>query len=114
MPYPLVPIFGPRIRVIDSSATSIERTPAEVDGGPPPIPGGRPRGCKRVHTNATVAAVRRMIEDTTLSYKQIGAKTGVSAATVGVWARGGGWKRHPFAPRASDLVPTARAGRRLK
>ncbi len=109
MPDPLVPLFESRIRVIDS----VER-PVAVDDGPPPVPGGRPKGCKRLHTNATVATVRRLIEQTTLTYKQIGARTGVSAGTVGRWAREGGWPRHPFAPRASDTVPTARAGRRLK
>jgi hypothetical protein len=111
MPYPLVRLFPSPIRVIDSS----ERPAlALLDGGPPPVPGGRPKGCKRLHTNATVAKVRRLIEETSLTYKQIAAKTGVSAGTVGVWTRGGGWHRHPFAPRASDTVPTARAGRRLK
>ncbi|MDB5621055.1 hypothetical protein [Tardiphaga sp.] len=112
MPYPLVPLFTPNIRVI---ASSVERlAPAAVDDGPPPVPGGRPKGSKRLHTNATVASVRRLIEQTTLTYKQIAAKTGASHGTVGRWAREGGWQRHPFAPRASDTVPTARAGRRLK
>ncbi|WP_322518011.1 hypothetical protein SR870_11090 [Rhodopseudomonas palustris] len=107
----LVPLFRSPIRVIDSS----ERPAlAALDGGPPPVPGGRPKGCKRLHTNATVAHVRRLIEDTSLTYKQIEAKTGVSQGTVGRWARDGGWTRHPLAPKASDTVPTARAGRRLK
>lgn len=114
MPDPLVPLFGPRIRVIDSWAEPPHDTRDPADDGPPPIPGGRPKGCKRLHTNATVAAVRRLIEQTTLSYQQIGARTGVSHGTVGRWTREGGWKRHLFAPRASDTVPTARAGRRLK
>jgi hypothetical protein len=83
-----------------------------VEDGPPPVPGGRPKGCKRLHTNATVAAVRRLIESTTLTYKQIAERTGTSAGTVGTCD--GKWPRHPFAPRATDLVPTARASRRLK
>jgi hypothetical protein len=112
MAYPLVPLFAPRIRVLHSAVQRL--SPAAVEDGPPPVPGGRAKGSKQLHTNATVATVRRLIEQTTLTYKQIGAKTGVSAGTVGVWTRGGGWKRHPFAPRASDTVPTARAGRRLK
>jgi hypothetical protein len=109
MPYPL---FPSNIRVINSSVERL--TPAAVDDGPPPLPGGRPKGCKRLHTNATVAAVRRLIEQTTLSHAQIAAKTGVSKGIVTRWARDGGWQRHPFAPRASDTVPTARASRRLK
>jgi ribosomal protein L19E len=104
------PLFPSPIRVIDSSG---ER-PAVIDDGPPPVPGGRPKGSKRLHTNATVATVRRLIEQTTLTYQQIAAKTGVRHGTVGRWARDGGWQRHPFAPRACDTVPTARAGRRLK
>ncbi|WPO40624.1 hypothetical protein [Tardiphaga sp. 42S5] len=86
----------------------------DVDNGPPPMLGGRPKGCKRLHTNATVAAVRRLIEETTLTHAQIAARTGVSKHSVMRWARDGGWQRHPFAPRASDTVPTARASRRLK
>ena len=30
------------------------------------------------------------------------------------WVRDDGWQRPPFAPRANDMMPTARAGRRLK
>ena len=112
MPYPLVPLFAPRIRVIESYSQPL--TPAAFDGGPLPVPGGRPKGCKKLHTNAKVAEVRRLIEQTPLSYKQIAATTGVSAATVGVWTREFRWPRHPFAPRPTDTVPTARAGRRLK
>ncbi|MDB5568118.1 MAG: hypothetical protein JWP84_4684 [Tardiphaga sp.] len=109
MPYPL---FPSNIRVIPSSAERV--TPHPADDGPPPLPGGRPKGCKRLHTNATVAAVRRLFEQTTLSHTQIAAKTGVSKHSVMRWARDGGWQRHLFAPRASDTVPTARASRRLK
>jgi hypothetical protein len=114
MPHPLTPLYGPRIRVIDSSADPVARVQVEAEPGPPPIPGGRPKGSKRLHTNATVAAVRRLIEETTLTHKEIAARTGTSAGTVGHWTRDFGWQRHPFAPRASDLVPTARASRRLK
>ncbi|WP_371419901.1 hypothetical protein [Tardiphaga sp.] len=115
MAHPLNPLFNNRPRVSDAYDEPVLRlriTP-DVDDGPPPVP-GRPKGCKRLHTNATVAATRRLIEETTLTYKQIAARTGATAGTVGRWARDGGWQRHPFAPRASDTVPTARAGRRLK
>jgi hypothetical protein len=113
MPYPLVPLFDTRIRVITSDAERV-RVRAEAEPGPPPMPGGRPKGSKRPHTNATVAAVRRLIEETTLTHRQIAAKTGVANGTVAKWTHDGGWQRHLFAPRASDTVPTARAGRRLK
>ncbi|MGX7744936.1 hypothetical protein [Rhodopseudomonas parapalustris] len=109
MPFP---VFRSPIRVIDSP---IDRPIlAALDDGPPPVPGGRPKGCKRLHTNAKVAHVRRLIEQTSFTYKEIAAKTGVSAGTIGRWARDGGWARYPLAPRASDTVPTERAGRRLK
>ena len=53
----------------------------------------RPRGTRRPHTDAMVAAVRRLIEETTLSYHQIAARTGVSPASISRWmnkARGSG------------------------
>lgn len=115
MAHPFNPLFNPGPRVPDRSDEPVLRlriTP-DVDDGPPPIP-GRPKGCKRLHTNATVAEARRLIEQTTLSYKQIAARTGATHSTVGRWAREFGWQRHLFAPRATDTVPTARAGRRLK
>ncbi|KAA0076572.1 hypothetical protein [Tardiphaga sp. P9-11] len=116
MRYPAYPLFPSNIRVIDSSADPVVRLRVtdDVDSGPPPMQGGRPKGCKRLHTNATVAAVRRLIEETTLTYKQIAARTGATHSTVGRWAREGGWQRHPFAPVASDTLRGARAGRRLK
>ncbi|RYX98382.1 MAG: hypothetical protein EON84_04430 [Bradyrhizobiaceae bacterium] len=58
--------------------------------------------------------MRRFIEQTTLSHQQIAARTGVSKHSVMRWARDGGWQRHPLAPIASEKVPGARAGRRLK
>ncbi|MGM4963864.1 hypothetical protein AB7714_10195 [Tardiphaga sp. 1201_B9_N1_1] len=116
MRYPAYPLFPSNIRVIDSSADPVARLRVtdDVDNGPPPVPGGRPKGCKKLHTNATVAPARRLIEETTLTYKQIAARTGATHGTVGRWAREGGWQRHPFAPVASDTLRGARAGRRLK
>ena len=58
--------------------------------------------------------MRRLIEQTTLTYREIAAKTGVPRRSFGRWARDGGWQRPPFAPRATDTVPTVRAGRKLK
>ncbi|MEA2903179.1 MAG: hypothetical protein QOI12_566 [Alphaproteobacteria bacterium] len=71
-------------------------------------------GAGRPHPDATFAAVRRLIEESTLSYGQIRARTGVSHATICRWARDGGWKRPPFAPRATDLMPTPRASAKLR
>ena len=76
--------------------------------------GPRPRGSRRPHTNAKVAAVRRLIEQTTLTYGEVAARTGVGRASICRWTRDGGWRRPVFAPRATDTVPSARASARLK
>jgi sirohydrochlorin ferrochelatase len=74
----------------------------------------RPRGSRRPHTDAKVAGVRRLIEETTLTYGQIAARTGVGRASICRWTRDGSWQRPPFAPRATDTVPRARASAKLK
>jgi hypothetical protein len=90
--------------------TSIARLGVRPDHEDPnAVVGPRPRGSRRPHTDATYAAVRRLIEQTALTYAQIRARTGVSHASICRWARDGGWKRPPFAPRSNDLMPTARA-----
>ena len=81
---------------------------------PDAVVGPRPRGSRRPHTDAKVAAVRRLIEQTTLTYSEIVAKTGVGRASICRWTRDGRWRRPLFAPRATDTVPSARAGARLK
>ena len=89
-------------------------TPDEPAEGPPAIDGHRPRGSRRPHTDITVAKVRHLIEHTALTYDEIVARTGVGRASVSRWARDGGWMRPLDAPRATDRVPTARAGQKLK
>ncbi|WP_398484542.1 hypothetical protein [Tardiphaga sp.] len=111
MPYPFVPLFDSPIRVIDSAADAAARDPAN---GPPPFLRGRPKGSKRPHTDGKVAEVRRLMEDTTLTYRQIAARTGVGVGSIMRWKRDFGWQRHPFAARPTDTVPTARASRKLK
>ncbi len=74
----------------------------------------RPRGSRRPHGDLRVAAVRRLIEKTTLTYREISERTGVAPASICRWTRDGGWTRDPFAPRATDTVPRARAGQKLK
>ena len=71
-------------------------------------------GPRQPQTDAAVAAVRRLIEETTLNYRQIAARTGVSTGSISNWKRDGGWTRPPFAPRACDTVPTPRATLKLK
>ncbi|MBI5129530.1 MAG: hypothetical protein HZA66_08810 [Rhodopseudomonas palustris] len=89
-------------------------TPDPTDDGPPPVPGGRTRGCRRPHTNAKAAEVRRLIEQTTLTYSEISARTGVGRASISRWSRDGAWTRPLDAPRATDRMPTARASQKLK
>jgi transposase len=81
---------------------------------PAALVGPRPRGPRRPYTDASVAAVRRLIEQSTLTYREIAARTGVGRASICRWTRDGGWRRPPFAPRATDTVPSARASARLK
>jgi transcriptional regulator with XRE-family HTH domain len=76
--------------------------------------GPRPAGSRRPHTDGRVAAVRALIEQTTLTYSEIAQKTGVGRASICRWTADHGWQRPPFAPRATDTVPSVRAGRRLK
>ncbi|MEA2975685.1 MAG: hypothetical protein QOF19_1205 [Alphaproteobacteria bacterium] len=78
------------------------------------VVGPRRRGSRRPHADATVAAVRRLIEQSVLTYSEIAAKTGVAPASICRWTRDGGWKRPAFAPRATDTVPSARASAKLK
>jgi hypothetical protein len=89
-------------------------TPDDPADEPPPITQARPPGSRRPHTDMTVAKVRDLIERTALTYAQIQAQTGVDSSTISVWTRDGKWVRPLDAPRASDRVPTVRAGRRLK
>ena len=78
------------------------------------IVGRRPRSSRRPHTDATVAAVRNLVEQTTLTYAEIAKRAGVACASICRWTRDGGWQRPLFAPRATDTVPSARASARLK
>jgi hypothetical protein len=89
-------------------------TPDKSADEPPPITQERPPGSRRPHTDMTVAKVRDLIEHTALTYAQIQAQTGVDSSTIPVWTRDGKWARPLDAPRASDRVPTYRAGRKLK
>jgi hypothetical protein len=81
---------------------------------PGAVVGSRPRGSRRPHMDATVAAVRRLIEQTALTYGEIAMRTGVGRASICRWTRDGGWQRPLFAPRATDTVPSARASAKLK
>jgi hypothetical protein len=98
----------------DSGLVRLRVTPDEPAEGPPAIIEQRPRGSRRPHTDMAVAKVRNLIERTDLTYSEITAKTGVGRASICRWARDGKWLRPAHAPRATDLVPSLRAGRRLR
>lgn len=81
------------------------------DISPPPK---RPKGSRRPHTDAMVARVRRLIQQTTLTYGEISARTNVACASISRWTRDQGWTRPLFAPRATDTVSRERASAQLK
>ena len=80
---------------------------------PDELPQRAPR-TRRPHGEAQVAAVRRLIEQTELTYGEIEKKTGVGRASICRWTVDNKWVRPVFAPRATDRVPRARASARLK
>ena len=96
------PYFTPIVR--------LRVTPDEPDA----VVGPRPRGSRRPHSDLKLAQVRRLVEETPLTYGEIAAKTGVGRASICRWTRDCGWRRHAFAPRATDTVPRARASAQLK
>jgi hypothetical protein len=74
-----------------------------------------PRGRKgRQYPDGTVEAVRALIEETTLTYDQIAARTGASPASISRWMQAGEWKRPLFAPQSMSNMPTPRASAYLK
>jgi len=99
---------------IPPTLTRLRVKPDEPSEGPPAINGLRPQGSRRMHTDSSVALVRYLIEQTTLSHREISAKTGFAQSTISCWRRNFGWQRPTFAPRATDTVPRARSGARLK
>ena len=80
---------------------------------PEDFPQRAPR-TRRPHGEAQVAAVRHLIEQTTLTYSEIERKTGVGRASICRWTGDQKWVRPVFAPRATDTVPRARASAKLK
>src|SRR5262245_25013226 len=52
-----------------------------------------PGGKGRPHADITVVDVRKLIEETTLTYHQIAARTGASPASISRWMQAGEWKR---------------------
>jgi hypothetical protein len=68
-----------------------------------------PGGKGRPHAERTIEEVRKLIEETTLTYHQIAARTGTSIASISRWMQAGGWKRPLGAPRSMSTVPTPRA-----
>jgi hypothetical protein len=77
-----------------------------------PMVSRRPRGSP--HEDGTVAAVRKLIEETTLTYGEIAVRTRTSPASISRWTKTGAWKRPLFAPRSMASVPTPRASVRFK
>jgi len=74
----------------------------------------RPGGLRRPHPDAKVGQVRRLIETTTMTYREIAQRTGVPYTNISRWTNEGNWTRPLFAPRAPDTVPRWRARRNLR
>ncbi len=111
---PLVPLFRrpppPVLRLSGRAAGD----PAPRQSATAATVTPRLRGCRRPHDDATVAAVRALIETSVLTYGAISVRTGVGRASICRWARDQAWVRPAGAPRATDTVPRRRAGRKLK
>src|SRR5436190_3114118 len=58
----------------------------------------RPPGSRRPHPDAKVKEVRRLIETTTMTYREISQRTGVPYTNISRWANAGNWTRPLFAP----------------
>jgi hypothetical protein len=99
---PLIPRPSPIVRLRVKPLD-----PAAVDGPRPPGPRGETS--RRPHTDAKVAQVRHLIEQTTLTYGEIAARTNVGRASICRWTRDFAWQRPAFAPRATDTIPRPRA-----
>lgn len=103
MAHPLNPLFR----------SSIARLGPRPDD-PQAVVGPRPPRSRRPHTDATFAAVRRLIEESVLTYAEIARRTGVARASICRWTRDQNWRRPAFAPRATDTVPRGRASAQLR
>ena len=101
------PIFSPPI--VSAYRAALRPDPAPDERLPLP-PGGK----GWPHHDTTVEAVWALIEETTLTYHQIAARTGTSPASISRWMQAGEWKRPLFAPRSMSTVPTPRATAYLK
>src|SRR3954454_23927337 len=69
----------------------------------------RPPGSRRPHPDAKLTQVRRLIETTTMTYREISKRTGVPYTNISRWANEGHWTRPLFAPRARHGAALARA-----
>src|SRR3954454_9973545 len=74
----------------------------------------RPRGSRRPHPDAKVGRQRRLIETTTMTYREISQRTGVPYTKISHWANEGHWLPTLDAPRAPDTVRRWRALRNLR
>ena len=73
------------------------------------VPAPEGNAARRPHPAATLEAVRQLVETTTLPLREVGRRTGVSAATISRKARRHGWTR----PEAGlPHEPYTEAGRR--
>ena len=94
--------------IFSTSIIRLRVTPDPAPGDRAPMP-PQPYGKGRPYPDGAVEAVRALIEETTLTYHEITARTGASPASISRWMQAGAWKRPLFAPRSMHTVPTPRA-----
>lgn len=98
-----------------SPITRLSARPQDTTGQvPTAIVGPRPKFPRQPYPDTTVNVVRRLVEETTLTYREIEKKTGVPGPLACFWKRDQGWQRPPFAARSTDNVPLERASARLR
>jgi transcriptional regulator with XRE-family HTH domain len=86
-----------------------------TDAGPPPVARRNTRGGSgRLYPDDTVWRVRHLLENTTLTQREIVRRTGVPQATISLWLRQRGWMRPLDAPLNPVIASLWRIGPAMK
>ncbi|WP_204216815.1 helix-turn-helix domain-containing protein [Microvirga pudoricolor] len=101
-------MVGPVYRLSPFAPARPDRSPPDGPAVPMRPRKPRPRRKGDPHGPETLDRIRAYVEKTTLSYREIAARTGTSAATVSRRAKAGGWAR----PGAEPLEHFTEEGRR--
>jgi hypothetical protein len=94
--------------------SAISHAPQPRPAPDEPFVSYRPHGSRLPHGDPKVNEVRRLVETTLMSHREISQSSGVAQTNIRRWSNDCGWMRPAFAPRSTDTVPTWRAGRRRR